>query len=115
MQASWKMRNALRLTASFEEISWNQVYHYNRGDIVYFTGNSETDKSGNKFMDVCFWEEHRKNPSDIPAQFWVLAKWLERAYDVPDREVCRPDFNFNPNVRHSLCKNGKGTHSASSV
>jgi len=33
MRACWKMDNALHLTGTFEENSWNQVYYRNRGDI----------------------------------------------------------------------------------
>ena len=106
MQASWKMCNALRLTRSFEEISYNQAHYYNAGDIVYFTGKSETTENGDEFVRVCYWEKHRNDPFDIPADFWVLKKWLQRAYDERDREVRNPNFvlNLNANTGHLLCR-----------
>ena len=35
MRACWKMDNALHLTGTFEENSWNQVYYHNRGDFLH--------------------------------------------------------------------------------
>jgi len=106
MEAPWKMRNALRLTADYEVIAWNQRNLYRKGDIVYFVSKSQRHDEETPMVHVCFWSRHRTHSSDIPNEFHIPENYLELAPEVADREVINYGFNFNPRCAPADTNNG---------
>jgi len=90
----WKPRNALRLKQDFEIFEWNQLFLYYTGDIVYFIRRYE-DPDKRNMIFVCFWHKDKNDPSDIPNNFSIPEDLLDRASNVPDREILCLKFNEN--------------------
>jgi len=96
------MNNALRLTAHVNDFACNKWHYYKAGDIVYLIDGPQIGPHGIPVARVAYWEELHTSPYDPPQDFLLAAHLLERAPDVPDRQVCHPSCCVkDPKTTHS--------------
>jgi hypothetical protein len=78
----------LRLTANVNDFDWDQWHYYKAGDVVYLVDGPVPNAEGIPVIRVAYWESHRTDPGDRPEVFILSAHLVDRAVDVPDRDIC---------------------------